>query len=835
MSYRTKIEHSILVLCLLGAATVGASELALGLTSGPAEGEITASTKVAFSFVVGRESVARCSLDGETARLCESPVEYRGLDDGPHRFVVTAESTLREGTMLRTEHRSWIVASEERSGLTPTVLPASGDVDGDGVANGDDLCPLSLKGTRSFYRGCAMVEVAADPEVLWRPVAPLVAAARAAVDDVELFGPDAPFLSKALVSSEQAIHAGLAAVGAGELCQGAEAVTSAADALARANGLMQELVRERRQWLDQSVSLKDIDADRLDVQFQELGVRLFAFDQATRATTEVAQGVTSLCEAAATTRTLGARIAETLDDRGLVRLDDGLVLAVADAADLGAMNEGVEGEITAMLWEEGYGLAQSIKSSVVASQLPNYTIQCVLLRVAPFQRFSPPLPVSVNEIVLHNPNAYKVEGTLELEKDMRLGALSGGCPLAVGGGNPDDIALEVYRYSLLIEYKPDGGSWMTVASDLTAGEHPVKLPTVSLPTATAPKNGTLRSTVQVQTCDNTFTSNCSVATPLSTATYDVRVHTTGSLAALQYSDTQFSLEDWDPNDYATTSVLGVTLAPTVAAATSVGFEGWGYASNGSKVVDHVTSTTPSFAVYTVDLVNPDALFGFASDGTSKRSGLRWPRAVGQRNGSTFWYSATPPDVVRDFVASCFGPASYYRYPWQDGVTKKVGQGNAPPSTGSHSTSGQQFAFDFGLSFGSTIRTTRGGTVEWLQESLTANFDPGQPISPTNQPFPPGNLSNWGNAVRIRHQDGSRSWYFHIQNNGVFVNVNEVVERGQPIALSGNTGRSGAPHLHYQVQASASNWGQTIPIAFGNCEVPVTNDDVTSNNWNPNFP
>jgi hypothetical protein len=180
------------------------------------------------------------------------------------------------------------------------------------------------------------------------------------------------------------------------------------------------------------------------------------------------------------------------------------------------------------------------------------------------------------------------------------------------------------------------------------------------------------------------------------------------------------------------------------------------------------------------------------------------------------------------------PTGAYRYPWQNGVSHAVTQGNNNPPPGSHNGS-QAFAFDFALPAGTTIRAARAGTVEWLQESLAATYDPTKPISLSNEPFRDGSRLNWGNAVRIRHAGGFTSWYFHIQQNGVLVDVGDTVQQGQPIATSGSTGRSSAAHLHFQVQADSTNWGQSVAITFGNCEQPAGGTTVTSDNANSNFP
>lgn len=58
-------------------------------------------------------------------------------------------------------------------------------------------------------------------------------------------------------------------------------------------------------------------------------------------------------------------------------------------------------------------------------------------------------------------------------------------------------------------------------------------------------------------------------------------------------------------------------------------------------------------------------------------------------------------------------------------------------------------------------------------------------------------SGFGKLVVITHNYGFRSYYAHL--NKISVRVGEIVSKGQQIALSGNTGRSNGPHLHYEIR------------------------------------
>jgi murein DD-endopeptidase MepM/ murein hydrolase activator NlpD len=61
----------------------------------------------------------------------------------------------------------------------------------------------------------------------------------------------------------------------------------------------------------------------------------------------------------------------------------------------------------------------------------------------------------------------------------------------------------------------------------------------------------------------------------------------------------------------------------------------------------------------------------------------------------------------------------------------------------------------------------------------------------------GEGREYGRFVRISHGDGLRSLYAHA--SWVFVAEGDSVGAGEVIALSGNTGRSTAPHLHLEIE------------------------------------
>ena len=128
--------------------------------------------------------------------------------------------------------------------------------------------------------------------------------------------------------------------------------------------------------------------------------------------------------------------------------------------------------------------------------------------------------------------------------------------------------------------------------------------------------------------------------------------------------------------------------------------------------------------------------------------------------------------------------------------------------------------------GQAIHAARGGRVTLIEESLTLTSDP-RKVKLKTEAWQPAN------ALRVEHQDGTASWYYHMQPNGVIVALNSRVLRGQHVAITGNTGNSTGPHLHYQVQGMPAEWQPTIQIRFQtsleNCVIPAKNSVHVSNN------
>ena len=139
--------------------------------------------------------------------------------------------------------------------------------------------------------------------------------------------------------------------------------------------------------------------------------------------------------------------------------------------------------------------------------------------------------------------------------------------------------------------------------------------------------------------------------------------------------------------------------------------------------------------------------------------------------------------IQDLKNGKFKADSSYIYTLPFENKKKVFLIQAYESKMSHK---DERALDFKVKKGTKICAAREGVVI----SARKDSDKGG--------LKPENLSD-GNYISIQHNDGSVAHYWHLQKDGTMVNVGDSVKTGQQIGLSGNTGYSAFPHLHFEVQ------------------------------------
>jgi murein DD-endopeptidase MepM/ murein hydrolase activator NlpD len=149
-----------------------------------------------------------------------------------------------------------------------------------------------------------------------------------------------------------------------------------------------------------------------------------------------------------------------------------------------------------------------------------------------------------------------------------------------------------------------------------------------------------------------------------------------------------------------------------------------------------------------------------------------------------------------------GLTARYLLPFTAGETHELTQGNC----GGESHDGRfRYAFDFRMPAGTPVVAARSGTVVLVRD---------------DRPDGTGRVGD-ENLVMIEHADGQRSRYIHLRQHAARVSEGDRVAPGDTIALSGNSGRSAFPHLHFDVADRCGREGcHTVPVAFLNAEPPV---------------
>jgi murein DD-endopeptidase MepM/ murein hydrolase activator NlpD len=72
-------------------------------------------------------------------------------------------------------------------------------------------------------------------------------------------------------------------------------------------------------------------------------------------------------------------------------------------------------------------------------------------------------------------------------------------------------------------------------------------------------------------------------------------------------------------------------------------------------------------------------------------------------------------------------------------------------------------------------------------------------------------SGYGKVIVIRHDNGLETVYSHNSKN--FVKSGEIVKVGQPIALTGRSGRATTAHLHFETRVNGQHFNPNIIFNF----------------------
>ncbi|MER5898156.1 LysM peptidoglycan-binding domain-containing M23 family metallopeptidase [Streptomyces sp. NPDC001876] len=126
-----------------------------------------------------------------------------------------------------------------------------------------------------------------------------------------------------------------------------------------------------------------------------------------------------------------------------------------------------------------------------------------------------------------------------------------------------------------------------------------------------------------------------------------------------------------------------------------------------------------------------------------------------------------------------------------GYTTPVANGGVSTQyrvAGASWSSGYHTGSDFQAASGTSVRSIGPGTV------VSAGWS-----------------GAYGNEVVIKHDDGMYSQYAHLSSLGV--SAGQTVTGGQQIGLSGSTGNSTGPHLHFEVRTGPSYGSDVDPIAY----------------------
>jgi len=143
--------------------------------------------------------------------------------------------------------------------------------------------------------------------------------------------------------------------------------------------------------------------------------------------------------------------------------------------------------------------------------------------------------------------------------------------------------------------------------------------------------------------------------------------------------------------------------------------------------------------------------------------------------------------------------AHYRLPFPESERFSIAQ--AFGGEVSHTDKQNHYAVDIAMPEGTPILAARDGVVMTVDNDF---YGAGQDLS---------KYGDRANNIRIVHSDGTMAVYAHLQLESAKVAVGDRVRAGQQLALSGDTGYTSGPHLHFCIQVNANMQIVSVPFNF----------------------
>lgn len=224
--------------------------------------------------------------------------------------------------------------------------------------------------------------------------------------------------------------------------------------------------------------------------------------------------------------------------------------------------------------------------------------------------------------------------------------------------------------------------------------------------------------------------------------------------------------------------LGVAAVLLVIAA---GSYWWGYVSGNAAESARTERLAERVDSLTIETARVSELAALVSDLEANYDRLR--QVMGGEVAPSARDILLPPSgraAARDDEAPSTSLPSLWPLVEAGFITRTFG--DSVPGEGPHG------GLDIAVPVGSYVRASAAGRVEQVGEE-----------------------AEYGKFVRIRHENDIHSLYAHMA--WTFVTAGDTVEAGEVIALSGNTGRSSAPHLHLEIERSGTSL-DPLPFVSG---------------------